>query len=490
MASSNGGPVNGRAASNTAPMDTAGKTSKPQAQQQLSHPAGVSPKHSAASALADTAPSRTQAPRAGARASSPAHNPTISSTTAAPKNGQASPGSVTLTPGSRKRPRGEPDQHGGSASKADREVENIMGDTVSVPNKPDLSTMVKGSVAPAPFSYEQDAVDTRDAVDYTIKIDLEDARAGKVPRPVRVYADGIYDMFHTGHARQLMQAKMAFPNGYLIVGICSDKMTLKNKGRTVMNETERYEAVRHCRYVDEVVTDAPWTLDPVFLEKHKIDFVAHDELPYTTGSPDADVYKFVKEKGMFLPTQRTEGISTTDVITRIIKDYDLYIRRNLQRGYSHKELNVSYMKAKHLKLKDNYEKFEEKLKDKGKNWMGKWKDQLGKGNEMLHRWEEKSKEFIGNFVEMFGRDGRLGQWFQENTQRIGRAISPSTSPLPFSPPSPSTSDPSSPTYSSPPQKRRRYTPPLLGLEEDDSDEDGEDDDDPYLEGAVGEVEHF
>ncbi|GFR69014.1 choline-phosphate cytidylyltransferase [Elysia marginata] len=369
----------------------------------------------------------------------------------------------------------------------------------------------QGSVAPAPFSYEQDAVDTRNAIDYTIKISLDDARAGKVPRAVRVYADGIYDMFHTGHARQLMQAKMAFPNAYLIVGICSDKMTLTNKGRTVMNETERYEAVRHCRYVDEVVTDAPWTLDPVFLEKHKIDFVAHDELPYTTGSPDADVYKFVKEKGMFLPTQRTEGISTTDVITRIIKDYDLYIRRNLARGYSHKELNVSYMKAKHLKLKDNYEKFEEKLKDKGKNWMGKWKDQLGKGNEMLHRWEEKSKEFIGNFVEMFGRDGRLdghgiiqnffehfpwqgrvGQWFQENTQRIGRAISPSTSPLPFSPPSPSTSDPSSPSYSSPPQKRRRYTPPLLGLDEDDSDEDedDDDDDDDFLEGAMGEVENL
>ena len=68
---------------------------------------------------------------------------------------------------------------------------------------------------------------------------------------------------------------------------------------------------------------------------------------------------------------------------------------------------VLVIKAKHLKLKDNYEKFENKLKDKGKDWMGKWKDQLGKGNEMLHRWEEKSKEFIGNFVEMFGRDGRL-----------------------------------------------------------------------------------
>lgn len=189
---------------------------------------------------------------------------------------------------------------------------------ISSDSKPkQLDCELAGKIAA--FSDDPIAIERRNKCSYDFKnrITLENAKkVAKEDRPVRVYADGIYDMFHPGHARQLKQAKEAFPNVYLMVGVVNDEHTHRYKGPTVVPEAWRYDRVRHCRYVDEVVRDAPWVIDQDFLIKNKIDFVAHDDLPYKFEGQE-DVYKPVKELGMFLATQRMEGISTTDLKVRL-----------------------------------------------------------------------------------------------------------------------------------------------------------------------------
>ncbi|EFX04012.1 cholinephosphate cytidylyltransferase [Grosmannia clavigera kw1407] len=171
-----------------------------------------------------------------------------------------------------------------------------------------------------------------------------------VGRPVRVYADGVFDLFHLGHMRQLEQAKKAFPEVYLMVGVTGDEETHKRKGLTVLSGKERAETLRHCKWVDEVVENCPWIVTPDFLEARQIDYVAHDDIPYGAAEGD-DIYQPIKAAGKFLVTQRTEGVSTTGIITKIVRDYEKYIARQLKRGTSRQELNVSWLKKNELELK-------------------------------------------------------------------------------------------------------------------------------------------
>ena len=58
----------------------------------------------------------------------------------------------------------------------------------------------------------------------------------------------------------------------------------------------------------------------------------------------------MKKIGKFKATQRSEGICTSDVILRIIKDYDMYVFRNLEKGYTPKEMGISGLKMTGIKL--------------------------------------------------------------------------------------------------------------------------------------------
>ncbi|KAF0493536.1 choline-phosphate cytidylyltransferase [Gigaspora margarita] len=240
-------------------------------------------------------------------------------------------------------------------------------------------------------------------------------------RPVRIYCDGIYDVFHFGHAKSLEQAKKSFPHVYLLVGVCDDETTNKKKGKTVLNERERAESLRHCKWVDEVIEHAPWIVDQEFLDKHNIDYVAHDDLPYASGDTD-DVYAFVKEQGRFLPTQRTDGISTSDIITRIVRDYDQYVRRNLERGVSPKELNIGFLKEQELHMKKAISEIRTTIHQ---NWHGtkvELSNDLSEVKNDLTQafalWEIRSQEFVRGFAARFGAESVVDKIFRRRPRRI------------------------------------------------------------------------
>lgn len=228
-------------------------------------------------------------------------------------------------------------------------------------------------------------------------------------RGVRVYMDGIFDMFHFGHAKALQQPKLLYPNCTLIVGVSSDKDTHKLKGPTVMSEDERYESVRHCKWADEVIEGPPWVLDTAFLAANKIDYVAHDALPYADASGqagDGDVYSAVKAKGMFLETQRTEGISTTDLIGRIIRSYDHYVQRNLDRGIKREDLNVPIHRAARIKLAGKIAKTRKTIKEKVNKQTTRVRENLGAARARVGKNLDGAKKGVEKMVSNSYKDGK------------------------------------------------------------------------------------
>jgi choline-phosphate cytidylyltransferase len=106
------------------------------------------------------------------------------------------------------------------------------------------------------------------------------------------------------------------------------------------------------------------TIDVDFLAKHNIDYVAHDDIPYGASEGD-DIYKPIKEQGKFLVTQRTEGVSTTGIITKVVRDYEKYISRQFKRGTSRQELNVSWLKKNELDIKRHVGELRDNIRQ---NW--------------------------------------------------------------------------------------------------------------------------
>ena len=141
------------------------------------------------------------------------------------------------------------------------------------------------------------------------------ASATATRTPIRTYIDGCFDIMHSGHYNAIRQAKAL--TDILVVGVHSDAEILKHKGPPVMNNDERLATVRACKWVDEVVFDTPYNPSIELLDRLHCDYVVHgDDMSTTADGKDA--YEEVKLAGRMKIVKRTEGISTTDLVGRLL----------------------------------------------------------------------------------------------------------------------------------------------------------------------------
>ncbi|XP_077223226.1 phosphorylethanolamine cytidylyltransferase 1 isoform X3 [Tasmannia lanceolata] len=164
----------------------------------------------------------------------------------------------------------------------------------------------------------------------------------KKKKPIRVYMDGCFDMMHYGHCNALRQARAL--GDQLVVGVVSDAEITANKGPPVTPLHERMIMVSAVKWVDEVIPDAPYAITEDFMNRlfheYNIDYIIHGDDPCLL--PDgSDAYALAKKAGRFKQIKRTEGVSSTDIVGRMLlcvrerSSGDSNSHSSLQRQFSH-----------------------------------------------------------------------------------------------------------------------------------------------------------
>jgi len=100
-----------------------------------------------------------------------------------------------------------------------------------------------------------------------------------------------------------------------------------------MNLHERVLSVLACKYVDEVIIWAPYSVDDNVLSKvYKVDIVAHGNTPSLPDLNGKDPYEIPKSKGIYIEIENPSADLTTDgIIDRIIKHRLKYEKRQARK---------------------------------------------------------------------------------------------------------------------------------------------------------------
>ena len=126
-----------------------------------------------------------------------------------------------------------------------------------------------------------------------------------------IYVDMVGDLYHFGHVELLRRAKEFGQK--LIVGVHNDETVMSYKRKPVLSMKERIAVIESCKYVDQVIPNAPLVVTTKYLEENQIDLVIHgDDL---TNEDKHMMFGEVLNKLVLI--NYTDGISTTNILQRL-----------------------------------------------------------------------------------------------------------------------------------------------------------------------------
>jgi ethanolamine-phosphate cytidylyltransferase/choline-phosphate cytidylyltransferase len=121
------------------------------------------------------------------------------------------------------------------------------------------------------------------------------------------------DLFHSGHVEFLERASTF--GDTLVVGVHSDETVALYKRRPVMTMEERIRVISACRFVDEVIPDAPLVVTRRWIARHRLDLVVHgDDLDE---EKLALMYGTARDLEILRIVPYANGISTTALMDRV-----------------------------------------------------------------------------------------------------------------------------------------------------------------------------
>jgi len=131
---------------------------------------------------------------------------------------------------------------------------------------------------------------------------------------MKIYCDGIFDLFHYGHLRHLEKIHRHFNEKiYLIVGIISDNVSTTYKRKPIVDENKRLKILSSCKFVNEEFITDMLIINEEFLDKYEIDYVIHAFTEQDKNKQD-EFFEVPRKLGKFIEIDYNVGISTTQII--------------------------------------------------------------------------------------------------------------------------------------------------------------------------------